>query len=92
MKDKYKLWVTAILLVVVLMLLVSTMLKITPKKISNLFTKKDTIQTDYNDTTPEQMIHDENSLPDEPTPDELKKETKSLDDQVDMDSAIAENA
>ncbi|MCA6069573.1 MAG: hypothetical protein LE180_00365 [Endomicrobium sp.] len=39
-KDEYKLWITAALLVVVSMLLTSAMLKTTPKKISNLSAHK----------------------------------------------------
>ncbi|MCA6072614.1 MAG: hypothetical protein LE178_03655 [Endomicrobium sp.] len=62
MKDKYKLWIAAALLVVVSMLLTSAMLKTTPKKISNLSAHQNSQQTQFDDTTPEQMAQDENTL------------------------------
>jgi hypothetical protein len=88
-KDKYKLWIAATLLVVVLMLLISTALKITPKKISNLSTRRNSQQIQFNDTTPEQMTQDENTRSDKSKFD-LKKEIWSEEEQLEAYDGIDE--
>jgi flagellar motor protein MotB len=89
MKDKYKLWITAVLLVVVSMLLISTMLKITPKKISNLSTHQNSQQAQFDDIAPEQKAQDENTHSDE-SKSNLKEETEDEEEQLEADESIDE--
>ncbi|MDR2395093.1 MAG: hypothetical protein LBD57_00485 [Endomicrobium sp.] len=64
MQDKHKLYLIVILLIVVIILVVSSIFK-APKKVSSMLENKRSIRVEYNDTSPEQMIEDENKLVDE---------------------------
>jgi hypothetical protein len=64
MQDKHKLYLIAILLIVVLVLVVSSIFK-APKKVSSMLENKKNVQVRYNnDVNPEQMVTDENKLSD----------------------------
>ncbi|MDR1522337.1 MAG: hypothetical protein LBS29_00010 [Endomicrobium sp.] len=64
MQDRHKLYLIVILLIVVIILVVSSIFK-APKKVSSMLENKRSIRVEYNDTSPEQMIEDENKLVDE---------------------------
>ncbi|MDR0617508.1 MAG: hypothetical protein LBG23_01870 [Endomicrobium sp.] len=64
MQDKNKLYLIGILLIVVVILIVSSIFK-APKKVSNMLENKKNMQIEYDATSPEQMVVDENKLVDE---------------------------
>lgn len=63
-QDKNKLYLIGILLIVVVILIVSSIFK-APKKVSNMLENKKNMQIEYDATSPEQMVVDENKLVDE---------------------------
>lgn len=86
MQDKHKLYLIAILLIVVIILVVSSIFK-APKKVSTMLENKKSMQVEYNDTTPEQMIVDENKLVDEE-----KNDVQNNDQDLSAEAAIQSNA
>ncbi|MDR1244229.1 MAG: hypothetical protein LBJ79_03505 [Endomicrobium sp.] len=64
MQDKNKLYLMLILLIVVVILIISSIFK-APKKVSNMLENKKNMQVEYDATSPEQIVVDENKLVDE---------------------------
>jgi FtsZ-interacting cell division protein ZipA len=64
MQDKNKLYLILILLIVVVILIISSIFK-APKKVSNMLENKKNMQVEYDATSPEQIVVDENKLVDE---------------------------
>jgi FtsZ-interacting cell division protein ZipA len=86
MQDKHKLYLIAILLIVVIILVVTSIFK-APKKVSSMLENKKSTQVEYNDTSPEQMVVDENKLVDEE-----KNDIQSNDQALSEEAAIESNA
>ncbi|MDR2066865.1 MAG: hypothetical protein LBP57_03385 [Endomicrobium sp.] len=64
MQDKNKLYLMIILLIVGVILIISSIFK-APKKVSNMLENKKNMQVEYDATSPEQIVVDENKLVDE---------------------------
>jgi FtsZ-interacting cell division protein ZipA len=85
MQDKSKVYLIVILLIVVAILIISSIFK-APKKVSNMLENKKNMQIEYDATSPEQIVVDENKLVDEE-----KSDVKS-DQDLSEEIAIQSNA
>jgi FtsZ-interacting cell division protein ZipA len=85
MQDKNKLYLMIILLIVGVILIISSIFK-APKKVSNMLENKKNMQVEYDATSPEQIVVDENKLVDEE-----KSDVKS-DQDLSQEIATQSNA